>query len=256
MTTIKLRRGTSSSFSTNNPTLAAGEPAFETDTGKLKIGDGTTAYNSLAYVGDGFGLKNNATGTDSLAILGTTNRNNSVVIGSGASASGPNSVIIGTGATTSGSTGQYILIGANSSSNATNTVTIGYDISNNGQNTVLIGISAYNSGSSSSVAIGNTAKCVSANQSVALGYKAESRALGAIQLGEGSNTSSNTLKFRTYQLLSSSGYIPNDRLNLDTTVTSASGNPVTSGAVYTAIDNAVNGVTSSLNNLNSGTGTV
>lgn len=45
-------------------------------------------------------------------------------------------------------------------------------------------------------------------------------------------------------------------VSLDTTVTSGSSNAVTSGAVYTAIDNAINGVTSSLNNLNSGTGTV
>jgi hypothetical protein len=51
MTKIQLRRDTAANWSTNNPTLSAGEPCFETDTGKLKIGDGITAYNSLPYQG-------------------------------------------------------------------------------------------------------------------------------------------------------------------------------------------------------------
>ena len=49
--TIKLRRGTASQWSSINPVLQAGEPGVETDTGKMKIGDGTTNYNSLNYVG-------------------------------------------------------------------------------------------------------------------------------------------------------------------------------------------------------------
>ncbi len=46
---IKLRRGTAAAWTGANPTLAAGEPGYETDTGKIKIGDGSTAWNSLAY---------------------------------------------------------------------------------------------------------------------------------------------------------------------------------------------------------------
>ena len=49
MTTIKLRRGTASEWTTNNPTLAAGEMGIETDTRKFKFGDGTTPWNTLAY---------------------------------------------------------------------------------------------------------------------------------------------------------------------------------------------------------------
>lgn len=45
--TIKTRRGTAAEWSAANPTLAAGEPGYETDTGILKYGDGVTAYNSL-----------------------------------------------------------------------------------------------------------------------------------------------------------------------------------------------------------------
>ncbi len=46
---IQLRRDTSSNWSTINPVLSEGEPAFETDTGKLKFGDGSTNFNSLPY---------------------------------------------------------------------------------------------------------------------------------------------------------------------------------------------------------------
>jgi hypothetical protein len=48
-TQIQLRRDTAANWTSTNPTLAQGEPGLETDTGKLKHGDGTTAWNSLAY---------------------------------------------------------------------------------------------------------------------------------------------------------------------------------------------------------------
>jgi len=47
---IQFKRATSSSWSTNNPVLYAGEIGYETNTGKLKVGDGTTAWNSLSYL--------------------------------------------------------------------------------------------------------------------------------------------------------------------------------------------------------------
>jgi len=46
---IQLRRDTAANWTTNDPTLAAGEFAIETDTDKYKIGDGSTAWTSLAY---------------------------------------------------------------------------------------------------------------------------------------------------------------------------------------------------------------
>jgi hypothetical protein len=47
---IQIRRGTSTDWSSVNPTLAAGEIGFETNTKKIKVGDGTTAWNSLSYI--------------------------------------------------------------------------------------------------------------------------------------------------------------------------------------------------------------
>lgn len=44
---IQMRRGTAASWAAANPVLAQGELAFETDTGRTKVGDGATAYLSL-----------------------------------------------------------------------------------------------------------------------------------------------------------------------------------------------------------------
>lgn len=48
-TTIQMRRGLAATWTSTNPVLAAGEWGLETDTKKMKIGDGTTAWNSLTY---------------------------------------------------------------------------------------------------------------------------------------------------------------------------------------------------------------
>jgi len=46
---IQLRRDTASNWTAANTVLALGEPGVETDTLKLKVGDGITAWTSLAY---------------------------------------------------------------------------------------------------------------------------------------------------------------------------------------------------------------
>lgn len=49
---IQLRKGTAAQWTSANPTLLSGEVGFETDTHKLKLGDGTTAWTALAYYHD------------------------------------------------------------------------------------------------------------------------------------------------------------------------------------------------------------
>jgi len=46
---IQIRRDTAANWTSANPILANGELGLETDTGKLKVGDGTTQWASLAY---------------------------------------------------------------------------------------------------------------------------------------------------------------------------------------------------------------
>jgi len=51
-TRMQQRRGTAAQWTSANPTLAAGEIGFETDTGKFKIGDGSSAWSALSYFMD------------------------------------------------------------------------------------------------------------------------------------------------------------------------------------------------------------
>jgi hypothetical protein len=53
-TKIQIRRDAAADWTSTNPTLAAGEIGFESDTNKFKIGDGTTAWTSLNYAPEGY----------------------------------------------------------------------------------------------------------------------------------------------------------------------------------------------------------
>ena len=46
---MQQRRDTAANWTSADPTLLAGEFGYESDTGKLKVGDGSTAWSSLAY---------------------------------------------------------------------------------------------------------------------------------------------------------------------------------------------------------------
>jgi len=46
---IQLRRDTAANWTAHNPILADGEPGIETDTKKIKVGNGVLAWNSLLY---------------------------------------------------------------------------------------------------------------------------------------------------------------------------------------------------------------
>jgi hypothetical protein len=48
---IRIRRDTAENWVINNPVLKIGEPGLETNTKRLKFGDGITAWNSLQYSG-------------------------------------------------------------------------------------------------------------------------------------------------------------------------------------------------------------
>jgi len=82
-TQIQLRRDTAANWTSTDPTLAQGELGYETDTGRFKLGDGSTAWTSLAYwkeSGTGDLLaSNNLSDVDSAA---TSRTNLGVAIGS------------------------------------------------------------------------------------------------------------------------------------------------------------------------------
>ena len=66
-TRIQLRNDLAATWDTKNPILLKGEMGVETDTRKIKIGDGTTAWKTLSYIG--------ADANDILAVI-NENRDN------------------------------------------------------------------------------------------------------------------------------------------------------------------------------------
>jgi hypothetical protein len=50
-TKIQVRRDSSADWTTINPVLSEGEIGFETNTGKFKIGNGSSAWSALSYFG-------------------------------------------------------------------------------------------------------------------------------------------------------------------------------------------------------------
>jgi len=73
-TKLQVRRDTAANWTSTNPTLAAGEIGFETDTLKFKIGNGSTLWNALAYQNASTSAQNYAqtVGTKTLVTTGAT----------------------------------------------------------------------------------------------------------------------------------------------------------------------------------------
>jgi hypothetical protein len=89
MPNIQIKKGLAAALSATNPVVASGEPIFETDTLKLKIGDGVTAYNSLGIVGTGsFLLLSGGTLTGPIAATSGNFTQSLQVNGTGVSLSG------------------------------------------------------------------------------------------------------------------------------------------------------------------------
>jgi hypothetical protein len=80
-TQIKIRRDTASNWTSNNPTLSLGEIAYETDTLKIKFGNGTNNWQTLGYAtqgaGGGLTLASFAVSTGSATGGGSLSYNNS-----------------------------------------------------------------------------------------------------------------------------------------------------------------------------------
>ena len=67
------RHNLSTIWSDVNPILARGELGFETDTGSLKVGDGSTHWNNLAYITNGLNPYQFYTASDGLVLNTQTN---------------------------------------------------------------------------------------------------------------------------------------------------------------------------------------
>ena len=63
---MQQRRDTAANWTSSNPTLLSGEFGYETDTGKFKVGDGSTAWTSLSYIA-GFSISSYPLATTDIA---------------------------------------------------------------------------------------------------------------------------------------------------------------------------------------------
>jgi hypothetical protein len=70
-TKIQFKRGTSEALTAANILLSVGEPCFETDTGKFKIGDGVLSWSALPYR-ENFGATGVTGATGPTGLQGTT----------------------------------------------------------------------------------------------------------------------------------------------------------------------------------------
>ena len=80
MTRIQLRRATAASWTSVNPILALGEVGIETDTYRLKVGNGTTQWSGLPYFDQSWA---NITGKPAVIASGATQADARTSIGLG-----------------------------------------------------------------------------------------------------------------------------------------------------------------------------
>ena len=80
---IQFRNDTAANWTSANPTMSVGEMGIETDTDKFKVGDGATAWTSLAYGGiQGLTGNTGATGAAGAAgVAGEANFSSFLFIG-------------------------------------------------------------------------------------------------------------------------------------------------------------------------------
>ena len=195
----------STEWASLNPTLLEGEIGFESDTNKLKVGNGVDAWNNLEYVagnGSDVDTSNLVDLTSEQTIIGVKTFNNSL----------------------------GVLRITNSSDYTDHGLSIEWaggiilgdllNINNRGRNSVRV--SNFNGWAPGygSIAIGSN---VYANEddSIAIGgdrsWSTTANAEKAIQLGNGTNSNAKTFQVWDYQLLDgNTGKIPNERLNLGT----------------------------------------
>ena len=115
-------------------------------------------------------------------------------------------------------------------------------------------------GANNTTALGYNSQATS-QHSITIGRNSKTSGASAIQIGYGTNSTANTLSIGFYnnssthynwQLLDgTTGLIPTARIDTDTTATSGSAKPITSGAVYTILGD----IETLLHNINSGSGT-
>ena len=159
---INIRRDIAANFTSANPTLQLGEIAYETDTGRFKVGTGAAAWTALGYAAAGAGTgkpttatppnQNTAVGSEALGVVGDANRNTAVGYQAGYSiAGGCDNTMLGRNA------GRLITGGAGNASGFDNTCigsSAGAAITTGNTNTIIGSVAGANLTSDGSTIVG------------------------------------------------------------------------------------------------------
>lgn len=215
-TRFKQLSKTSTEWVSLNPTLLEGEIGFESDTNKLKVGNGVDAWNNLEYVagnGSDVDASNLVDLTSEQTITGVKTFDSDVHFGNNYMQifskffnrpqydNNVFSIVIGGG-------GNY---------------TKGLGYSNNGGGAVVIAPATSTAINDGDIFIGLGAGYAyspdddSYINRIAIGHNAQVSANDVIQLGAGTNSNTKTFQVFDYQMLDgNTGKIPTERLNLGT----------------------------------------
>lgn len=203
---------TSTEWTSLNPTLLEGEIGFESDTNRLKIGNGSDTWNDLEYVtgsSSDLDTSNLVDLTSEQTITGEKRFNSDVYFGNShmrifsdfANFYGTStySIVIGGGAPYHKGSGYTTIYGGGAVVIAPSSSTYINDAD------IFIGKGAGNDNNNNY------------NNRIAIGRDAIAYADKVIQLGTGTNSNEKTFQVWDYQLLDgNTGKIPNERLNLGT----------------------------------------
>ena len=187
------------------------------------------AAQAQGYDGVALGRGAYTTGQWSISVGygANVNSNGAIAVGPISKAQNEDAIAIGDEANCGGAHG--IAMGSNAQNSTGYSIAIGYGATTNyGEYAIAVGQDAY--AKANSISIGREAETLDGNETIAIGFRARagatsSVAIGygarvinnahsAIQLGYGTNYTSETLQFRDYTLLDNNGIIPMERLSL------------------------------------------
>jgi hypothetical protein len=233
---IQLRRGSSQDWTTTNPLLSEGEVGFEVDSGKFKIGNGSSLWSSLEYFGGEVDLSGYLTTssasttylTQSTFSSFTTNNNLTIGASEYMTQGGVNRILSGTG---SGISGQIVTdnysshsgyLAGSASAVATHTINIGYGsasgIDNTTTKTINIGSQLLTDSAVGNINIGTSTLSNGAISNINIGSSGSSTTFAGTVSIPGLNKNLDIIPAKTSAYLVASGD-QNDLIQLNGTFT-------------------------------------
>lgn len=199
--------------------------SFSKSTGILTLGrSGLASLTANIYDGTGtnaiaIGNATSASTTNAIAIgngssSGSLTNLDTIAIGGVAVATGPQSIAIGKN--TLSNTISSVALGENTQATGTGSIAIGGGNQTTtgaratASDAIAIGFTARGT-ATAAVAVGRTAEATNTD-AIAIGDAAIASAADAAQIGSGTNSTTGTLQFRSYQLVDNTGTIPAARL--------------------------------------------